>query len=134
MRISDWSSDVCSSDLFVINDSGEVRGVDWDFNAWGGFEGGLYAPWNRDSQVASKILEIERSPRYRTEVFVLEGGASHVDGEGTLITTEACLLNSNRNQHLSREEIEAVHSAQLAVDKDIWLPDGQMTDETEETR
>src|SRR3546814_19505904 len=81
MRISDWSSDVCSSDLFVINDSGEVRGVDWDFNAWGGFEGGLYAPWNRDSQVASKILEIERSPRYRTDGFVLEDGSIHFDGE-----------------------------------------------------
>ncbi|MDP0989796.1 agmatine deiminase family protein, partial [Klebsiella pneumoniae] len=67
---------------FVINNSGEVRGVNWDFNAWGGFDGGLYAPWNRDSQVGGKILEIERAPRYRTEGFVLEGGSIHVDGEG----------------------------------------------------
>jgi agmatine deiminase len=46
---------------FVINNSGEVRGVNWDFNAWGGFDGGLYSPWNRDSQVGGKILEIERA-------------------------------------------------------------------------
>ncbi|CAE6883850.1 Agmatine deiminase [Pseudomonas marincola] len=116
---------------FVTNGQGEVRGVDWAFNAWGGFDGGLYSPWNRDDQVASKILEIERSKRYRTEGFVLEGGSIHVDGEGTLITTEECLLNRNRNPHLSREEIEAVLSQHLAVDKVIWLPDGLFNDETD---
>ncbi|SFU11192.1 agmatine deiminase [Pseudomonas marincola] len=116
---------------FVTNNQGEVRGVDWTFNAWGGFDGGLYSPWNRDDQVASKILEIERSKRYRTEGFVLEGGSIHVDGEGTLITTEECLLNRNRNPHLSREEIEAVLSQHLAVDKVIWLPDGLFNDETD---
>ena len=73
---------------FVTNSAGEVRGVDWTFNAWGGFEGGLYWPWQRDDQVARKILEIEGCKRYRTEGFVLEGGSIHVDGEGTLITTE----------------------------------------------
>ncbi|NRH28081.1 agmatine deiminase [Pseudomonas sp. MS19] len=116
---------------FVTNGQGEVRGVDWTFNAWGGFDGGLYSPWNRDDQVASKILEIERSKRYRTEGFVLEGGSIHVDGEGTLITTEECLLNRNRNPHLSREEIEAVLSQHLAVGKVIWLPDGLFNDETD---
>ncbi|WP_437879525.1 agmatine deiminase [Pseudomonas sp. LRF_L74] len=115
---------------FVIDDAGEVRGVDWSFNAWGGFDGGLYAPWNRDDQVASKILEIERCARYRTEGFVLEGGSFHVDGEGTLITTEECLLNRNRNPHLSREEIENVLREHLAIDTVIWLPDGLYNDET----
>jgi len=116
---------------FVIDNRGEVRGVNWDFNAWGGFDGGLYAPWNRDAQVGGKILEIERAPRYRTEGFVLEGGSIHVDGEGTLITTEECLLNRNRNPHLDRAAIEAVLSANLAVDKIIWLPDGLFNDETD---
>ncbi|TDF79975.1 agmatine deiminase [Pseudomonas sp. H9] len=116
---------------FVINNSGEVRGVDWGFNAWGGFEGGLYWPWNRDEQVASKILEMERCPRYHTEGFVLEGGSIHVDGEGTLITTEECLLNHNRNPHLNREQIEAVLRDHLAVDTIIWLPDGLYNDETD---
>ncbi len=116
---------------FVINDQGGVRGVDWGFNAWGGFDGGLYAPWQRDDQVASKILEIERCDRYRTEGFVLEGGSIHVDGEGTLITTEECLLNRNRNPHLTREQIEAVLREHLAIDTVIWLPDGLYNDETD---
>ncbi|UUY09226.1 agmatine deiminase [Pseudomonas sp. J452] len=116
---------------FVINDQGGVRGVDWGFNAWGGFDGGLYAPWQRDDQVASKILEIERVDRYRTEGFVLEGGSIHVDGEGTLITTEECLLNRNRNPHLSREQIEDMLRTHLAIDTVIWLPDGLYNDETD---
>ncbi len=116
---------------FVTNASGEMRGVDWTFNAWGGFDGGLYWPWNRDDQVARKILEIEHCDRYRTEGFVLEGGSIHVDGEGTLITTEECLLNKNRNPHLCREEIEAILAAHLAIDTVIWLPDGLFNDETD---
>jgi agmatine deiminase len=115
---------------FVIDGKGEVRGVDWAFNAWGGFDGGLYSPWQRDDQVASKILEIERCARYRTEGFVLEGGSIHVDGEGTLITTEECLLNRNRNPHLTREAIEQVLADHLAIDKVIWLPEGLYNDET----
>jgi agmatine deiminase len=116
---------------FVVDDKGEVRGVDWAFNAWGGFDGGLYAPWNRDDQVAGKILGIERYGRYRTEGLVLEGGSIHVDGEGTLITTEECLLNRNRNPHLSREQIEAELREHLAIDTVIWLPDGLYNDETD---
>lgn len=115
---------------FVVNEQGQVRGVDWTFNAWGGFNGGLYWPWQRDDQVARKVLEIERCLRYRTEGFVLEGGAIHVDGQGTLLTTEECLLNSNRNPELSREQIEAVLTEHLAVTRVIWLPDGLYNDET----
>ena len=115
---------------FVVDDQGGVRGVDWTFNAWGGLDGGLYFPWLRDDQVAAKILQVERCDRYRTEGFVLEGGSIHVDGEGTLITTEECLLNRNRNPHLSREEIEQVLREHLAVDSVIWLPDGLYNDET----
>ncbi|MCP1644713.1 agmatine deiminase [Pseudomonas citronellolis] len=115
---------------FVVDDQGGVRGVDWTFNSWGGLDGGLYFPWLRDDQVAAKILQVERCDRYRTEGFVLEGGSIHVDGEGTLITTEECLLNRNRNPHLSREEIEQVLREHLAVDSVIWLPDGLYNDET----
>ena len=114
---------------FVTNTTGEVRGVDWNFNAWGGFDGGLYWPWQRDDQVARKILQVEGCARYRTEGFVLEGGSIHVDGEGTLITTEECLLN--RNPQLCREEIELILNAHLSVDKVIWLPDGLFNDETD---
>lgn len=116
---------------FVTSAQGELRGVDWGFNAWGGFEGGLYFPWLRDDQVASKILNIEGCHRYRTEGFMLEGGSIHVDGEGTLITTEECLLNHNRNPHLNREQIEAVLADHLAIDTVIWLPHGLYNDETD---
>lgn len=124
-----WVRD--SGPTFVIDGRGEVRGVDWTFNAWGGFDGGLYWPWKRDDQVAGKILGIERCARYRAEGFVLEGGAIHVDDEGTLLTTEECLLNRNRNPQLSRHEIEAVLAEHLSVDKVIWLPQGLYNDETD---
>ena len=116
---------------FVTHNSGEVRGVDWAFNAWGGLKGGLYANWVRDDQVARKILQIEGCARYRTDELILEGGSIHVDGEGTLITTEECLLNPNRNPHLNREQIEQYLADHLAIDKVIWLPDGLFNDETD---
>jgi len=116
---------------FVRNAAGEVRGVDWAFNAWGGLNGGLYPNWLRDEQVAQKILQIERCPRYHTPDFVLEGGSIHVDGEGTLITTEECLLNPNRNPQLSRAEIEQKLRDYLGVETIIWLPYGLFNDETD---
>src|SRR5690606_24021599 len=128
IRVVELSSDDAwvrdTGPTFVTNGQGGLRGVDWEFNAWGGLNGGLYAPWDRDDQVADKILGLERCPRYRTEGFVLEGGAIHVDGEGTLITTEECLLNPNRNPHLQRHEIEQMLREYLAVECIIWLPEG----------
>jgi agmatine deiminase len=115
---------------FVINDHGEVRAVDWDFNAWGGLNGGLYFPWDLDDQVAQKVMEIERVDRYKAPDFVLEGGSIHVDGQGTLITTEECLLNPNRNPQLSRGEIESRLQEYLNVEKIIWLGQGVYNDET----
>lgn len=124
-----WCRD--TGPTFVTNAQGEVRGIDWTFNAWGGLNGGLYFPWDKDDQVASKVLGIEQLPRYRTEGFVLEGGAIHVDGEGTLLTTEECLLNSNRNPHLNREQIEQQMRDYLGIDKVLWLTDGIFNDETD---
>lgn len=115
---------------FVVNDHGEVRAVDWDFNAWGGLKGGLYFPWDLDDQVAQKVIEIERVDRYKAHGFVLEGGSIHVDGQGTLITTEECLLNPNRNPHLKRSEIETMLQEYLNVEKIIWLGRGVYNDET----
>ncbi|NPV85022.1 MAG: agmatine deiminase [Anaerolineae bacterium] len=115
---------------FVIDKNGNVRGVDWEFNAWGGLEDGLYFPWDMDAQIAQKVLEIERIDRYKASNFVLEGGSIHVDGEGTLITTEECLLNPNRNPHLSKEEIENHLIEYLNVEKIIWLGKGVYNDET----
>jgi agmatine deiminase len=114
---------------FVIDGKGRRRGVDWSFNAWGGLDGGLYFPWDRDQQVAQKVIELEGGDRYSTS-FVMEGGAIHVDGQGTCLTTEECLLNPNRNPHLSREQIEALLRRYLSVSKVIWLGKGVYLDET----
>jgi len=107
----------------------EIRAVDWEFNAWGGLKGGLYFPWDQDDLVASKVAEIERVDVYRAPL-VLEGGSIHVDGEGTLITTEECLLNPNRNPELTREEIEGYLKEYLNIETIIWLPRGVYNDET----
>jgi agmatine deiminase len=115
---------------FVINDKGDIRGCDWTFNAWGGLVDGLYFPWYNDDQIAQKVCEIEEIDSYRTDDFVLEGGSFHIDGEGTLITTEMCLLSEGRNPHMSREEIEKKLGDYLNIDKVIWIKDGIDPDET----
>jgi len=135
IRLMEISSDDAwvrdTGPTFLRNEQGERRGVDWGFNAWGGLNGGLYRNWQQDEQVAQKILQIERCPRYYTQEFVLEGGSIHVDGQGTLITTEECLLNPNRNPHLSRAQIEQILRDYLSVETIIWLPDGLFNDETD---
>ncbi len=123
-----WMRD--TGPTFVIDSAGSRRGVDWRFNAWGGSQGGLYSTWDRDERVARKVLEIERTDRYRAPI-VLEGGAVHVDGEGTVMTTERCLLNANRNPELSREQIERTLFDHLGASKVIWLGDGVFNDETD---
>jgi agmatine deiminase len=115
---------------FVTDPKGALRGVDWQFNAWGGLAGGLYFPWDRDQRVARKVLEIEGAGRYRAPL-ILEGGSVHVDGEGTVLTTEECLLNVNRNPGLTREEIEAALCAYLGAEKVLWLGRGVYEDETD---
>jgi agmatine deiminase len=123
-----WMRD--TGPTFVVGPDGERRGVDWRFNAWGGLEGGLYASWERDDRVASKVLEIERADRYRAPI-VLEGGSIHVDGEGTVLTTEECLLNHNRNPDLTREQIERAVCDYLGGETVIWLGRGVLNDETD---
>ncbi|MGO9028076.1 MAG: agmatine deiminase [Acidimicrobiales bacterium] len=116
---------------FVVDRStGERRGVDWIFNAWGGLDEGLYFPWANDDLVAAKVCDLEGAARYRAPL-VLEGGSIHVDGEGTCITTEECLLNRNRNPGLTKAEIEARLRSYLGVEKIIWIPRGVHNDETD---
>lgn len=116
---------------FVVNDSeGVIRGVDWVFNAWGGLYDGLYFPWDSDDALAQKICELQGIDSYRTEDFVLEGGSIHVDGEGTLLTTEMCLLSEGRNPDMTKQEIEQKLSDYLSIDKVIWIKDGIDPNET----
>jgi agmatine deiminase len=123
-----WIRDTGPS--FVVDGSGGRRGVDWVFNAWGGLDGGLYSPWKRDDRVAARVLEIEGAGRYRAPL-VLEGGSIHVDGEGTVLTTEECLLNPNRNPGLSKAQIERLLLDYLGAEKVIWLGRGVFNDETD---
>jgi len=118
-----WMRDVGPS--FLINRAGDLRGVDWIFNAWGG----LYRPCALDDAVAQKVMELERAPRYRAHM-VNEGGAIHVDGQGTVLVTEQCLLNRNRNPSLTRRQIEAQLRRYLGVSCVIWLGEGVVADET----
>jgi agmatine deiminase len=114
----------------VVGGGRQLRGIDWQFNAWGGLNGGIYFPWAQDSLVARKVLEIEGADRYRAPL-VMEGGSFHVDGQGTLITTRECLLNDNRNPQRSRQEIETHLRHYLNIQKVIWLDKGVYLDETD---
>lgn len=122
-----WARD-CGA-TFVIDGRGHVRAVDWRFNAWGGLYDGLYFPWDKDDQVAQKMAELAGVDRYRAP-FVLEGGAIHTDGEGTMLTTAECLLSPGRNPDMTKDEIEAALSAYTGVDKVIWLNRGLDPEET----
>lgn len=115
---------------FVINDQGELRGIDWTFNAWGGLVDGLYFPWAEDDKVAQKMCELEGADRYRLDDFVLEGGNIHVDGEGTAMVSEECMMSPGRNPELSKEEQEKILKEYLNVEKVLWIPKGVYLDET----
>ena len=111
-----------------------LRAVDWDFNCWGNLGATLLGirydvPYEKDKMVAQKVLDFRESAEYyKTDGFVLEGGSIHVDGEGTVLTTEECLLNKNRNPHLSKETIEGHLLNYLGAEKVIWLPRGLTAD------
>ena len=125
-----WIRD--SAPTFIIGSDGVLSGIDWKFNAWGGAVDGLYSDWSADDKIAAAICNLEKVERFRTDDFVLEGGSIHTDGEGTLITTEACLLSKGRNPHLSKQEIENRLKSYLHIRKIIWLKNGIYQDETNE--
>ena len=126
-----WARDV--GPTFLRNSmTREVCGIDWTFNAWGGVVDGLYNDWAKDDMIAAKICEIEGIVSHRVENFVLEGGSIHVDGQGTCITTEACLLSQGRNPSMSKSDIEQMLMKYLGVTVVIWLPRGIHLDETNE--
>ena len=114
-----WARD--SGATFLLNDQKKLGGVDWEFNGWGKF-----SPHDSDNKIAKFMMD-KSSATYFKSPMVLEGGSIHVDGSGTLITTEQCLLNKNRNPELTKEEIEDNIKKYLNIKKIIWLKNG--TDE-----
>ena len=107
--------------IFLLNEKNQLGGVDSDFNCWGYKEN-----FEQDDKVA-KFMINEANATYFKNDMVLEGGSIHVNGQGTLITTEQCLLHENRNPHLSKDDIENNLKKFFGVTKIIWLKHG--TDE-----
>ncbi|MCC8051322.1 MAG: agmatine deiminase [Clostridiales bacterium] len=112
--------------------AGTVRGIDWQFNAWGGMVDGLYAHWEKDNRAAAAICRMLGVDCYDAQHFVLEGGAIHSDGEGTVLVTSTCLLSAGRNPLMFQNQIEETLKQYLGARKVIWLPRGIWHDETNE--
>ncbi|QNK42632.1 agmatine deiminase family protein [Caproicibacter fermentans] len=119
-----WVRD--SGPTVVQEESGARLGIRWRFNAWGG----KYAPYEPDHEAASAVLEHLGIPRLDAPI-ILEGGSIHTDGQGTLMTTEQCLLNPNRNPDRTRAEIEDILKSLLGVTTIFWLRRGLAGDETD---
>lgn len=116
-----WLRD--SGPIFVTTPDGRRAGVDFRFNSWGE----RFLPYDDDARIAARLLTHLGEARWEAPL-VLEGGSITVDGEGTLITTEQCLLNPNRNPALTRGQIEENLRRYLGVSTIIWLPYGQAGD------
>lgn len=113
--------------IFVKNDkSGEVAVTDWVHNAWGG----KYPPYDLDNKVPPSIAKKLGLRRFENDM-VLEGGSIDVNGEGLLLTSEQCLLNKNRNPHLTQAEIEQNLKDYLGVKQVLWVGEGIVGDDTD---
>ncbi|WP_425379535.1 agmatine deiminase family protein [Spiroplasma endosymbiont of Stenodema calcarata] len=123
-----WARDLGA--LYLVNAHGERRAVSFQFNGWGMSNSPILKEkqfvWDYtiDNQVSIKMAKISGVKYYSCPFLVLEGGSIHTDGEGTLYTTEECLLNPNRNPNLTKAEIEAYLIQYLNVEKIIWIPQG----------
>jgi len=116
-----WARD--SGPIFVTGD-GARAGVHFGFNAWGE----KFHPYDQDAAFGGRVLASLGEARLDATDFILEGGSIAVDGEGTLITTEQCLLHPKRNPGLDRSGIEARLRRHLGVERVVWLGQGLIED------
>ena len=116
-----WMRD--SGPIFVRDEGGRVAAVKFGFNAWGE----RFHPYDSDAAAPERIAR-HLGMKVFTAPFILEGGAILVDGEGTLLTTEACLLNPNRNPGMTKDQIEQGLRDYLGVETIVWLPQGMAAD------
>jgi len=115
--------------IFIVRERDGKREraiVDWGYNAWGG----KYPPFDLDDAVPQHVARLRNLPLFSPGI-VMEGGSIEVNGRGTLLTTEACLLNKNRNPHLSKAEIERYLCDYLGVSNILWLGEGIVGDDTD---
>ncbi len=118
-----WTRDTGAT--FLLNQN-KLAGVDWIHNAWGG----NYEDCALDNKIAAAIIK-QTDSQYFHAPLVMEGGSFHVDGEGTVLTSRECLLNTNRNPQLSQVEIEQYLCDFLGAETVIWLNKGLLGDETD---
>ena len=116
-----WLRD--SGPIYVYGESGRRQAVHFRFNAWGE----KFPPWDRDAAVGGRVAR-ELGDEVIEAPLVLEGGSIAVDGTGTLLSTEQCLLNPNRNPGLGREDIEAALAEHLGIERIVWLGQGLIED------
>jgi agmatine deiminase len=121
---SSWTRDF--GPIFVRDPNGNPVITDWIFNSWGR----KYPPWDLDDVVPQHVARVFQLPLVQPEI-VLEGGSIDVNGMGTLLTTEQCLLNQNRNPHLSRQQIEGYLNKFLGATNVLWLKEGIIGDDTD---
>jgi agmatine deiminase len=119
-----WARD--AGPVFLVDRDGTLAASVWRFTAWGH----KYHPHDQDALLGRRIAA-HLDVAVVTSDLALEGGAILVDGEGTLVTTETCLLNSNRNPGLSRAEVDAELKRVLGVRKIVWLPGDPLETETD---
>ena len=113
---------------FVINTSAEQKKiiVDWGYNAWGG----KYPPFDLDDNIPTLIAQHYKIPVVYPGI-VMEGGSVDFNGQGTVLTTTSCLLNTNRNPHLNQVQIEQYLHDYYGVENILWLGDGIVGDDTD---
>lgn len=111
---------------FIVNDKGGLAYNDWIFNAWGN----KYEELKKDDSIPDRLESLLKVPRFKPGI-VMEGGSIEVNGAGCVLTTEQCLLNPNRNPHLSKDEIEQYLKSYLGVEKVLWLGEGIVGDDTD---
>ncbi len=111
---------------FIANDKGGLAYNDWKFNAWGN----KYEELKQDDSIPARLESLLNVPRFEPGI-VMEGGSLEVNGAGCVLTTEQCLLNPNRNPHLTKDELEQHLKNYLGVEKVLWLGDGIVGDDTD---
>ena len=107
-------------------ETGKVAVTDWEFNAWGG----KVPPFDLDNAIPEKAANVLKMDRFSSKM-ILEGGAIESNGKGVLITTEAVLLNKNRNPGMSKADVEKELKAMLGVETVFWLKNGIAGDDTD---
>ncbi|HZB87355.1 MAG TPA: agmatine deiminase family protein, partial [Terracidiphilus sp.] len=128
-----WTRD--SGPIFVRDVAGKIAITDWHFNAWA-----KYDDWRKDDVVPGRVAELLDMQQWQPTIdvdgsqrrIVLEGGSIDTDGQGTVLTTEECLLSEvqQRNPGVSRERLERIFSDYLGIDHVIWLGRGVAGDDT----